>query len=401
MTIIKNNPLLKHPNAFMFLISILAFGISSGVFMGVLNNYLHEILHISKTGRGLIEFPRELPGLLLILLIALLQRFSEVRILRLAFGFALLGVIGIVFTGTARYSAIIMMTLWSTGEHLIMPVRDSIAMHLVESESSGKALGMTRSVRNAGQLIGYYLIPLLFLLLPFAPKEETFAYFRLTFILAGIALIIGFCLTFFIQESSEHLRRRRLFFRKKFSKYYILELFFGARKQVFLTFAPFVLVLNYHISAATMALLYGIASTLSIFVAPLTGHLIDKWGYRRLLIVDAFVLMLLCIFYGFTHRFVPMNLAFIIISIVFILDSVLFVLTMARTIYVKSISTTKEEVTATLSTGTSVNHLVSIIIAMLGGFLWQHMGLEVLFTTAAIFGLGSFLFSRSLPKLKS
>lgn len=395
---VKNHPLLKHPSAFMFLIAVLAFGISSGVFMGVLNNYLHEILHISKTGRGLIEFPRELPGLLLILIIALLQRFSETRILRFAFGFALLGVIGIIFTGTSRFSAILMMTLWSTGEHLIMPVRDSIAMHLVEAKNSGTALGLMRSVRNGGQLVGYYLIPLLFLLLPFAPKEQTFAYFRLTFVLAGISLGIGFVLTFFMQERSEHLRRRRLLFRKKFNKYYILELFFGARKQVFLTFAPFVLVLNYHISAATMALLYGIASTLSIFVAPLTGHFIDKWGYRRLLIIDALVLMLLCLFYGFTHRFVSMNIAFIVISVVFILDSVLFVLTMARTIYVKSISSSKEEVTATLSTGTSVNHLVSIIIAMLGGFLWQHMGLEVLFTTAAVFGLGSFLFSRSLPK---
>ena len=388
------------PKASYFLFAILIFGVSSGVFMGVLNNYLHEVLNISKVERGLVEFPRELPGLLLILIIAALHNFSETRILRLAFFVALLGVAGIVLGGASRTIAIFMIVLWSAGEHIIMPVRQSIGLHMAKSGKEGLALGTVRGMTNIGQVFGYYLIPTVFLLLPFAPQRGTFPYFRLAFILAGIALLAGFILTSILEEKGRHVRRQRLYFRKKYSKYYILEVFFGARKQVFLTFAPFVLVLNYHIQTETLALLYGLTATINIFVGPLVGQLIDRIGYRLVIIVDTVLLVLLCFLYGFTHHFVSDQVAFYVICGVFVLDAVLFVVTMARTIYIRTIADSKEEITATLSTGISINHMISIVIAIFGGILWYKLGIEVLFSMAALFGVGSFLFALTLPSGK-
>ena len=51
--------------AFGFLVSMFIFGAVLGVYGAVLNNYLHEILNISRLERGIVELPRELPGLLL------------------------------------------------------------------------------------------------------------------------------------------------------------------------------------------------------------------------------------------------------------------------------------------------------------------------------------------------
>lgn len=382
-----------------FLISMLIFGTATGLFMGVLNNYLHEVLTIGRAERGMVELPRELPGLLLVGIIALLYRFSETKILRVGYLVSFAGVVGILFTGQHRSTAIIMIVLWSMGEHILMPLRESLAIHMAHPAKQGLAMGSVRSMGNTGMVVGYYLIPAIFFLFPFwTPARGTFAWFRITFVLAAAVLAVGLFITMGIKEHGRHVKRERLYFRRKYTKYYILEVFFGARKQVFLTFAPYVLIMKYNAPADFLALLYGIASTLNIFIGPAVGRLIDIIGYRTVIIVDTIMLVLLCIGYGFTHHVLPEAAAYGVISAIFVLDSILFVVGIARSMYVKSISDTTEEVTATLSTGISINHLVSILIAVGGGFLWEALGMETLFSVAALSGVGSFFFSLTLPK---
>lgn len=384
-----------------FLAATLIFGISIGIFNGVLNNYLFEILNIGKAERGIIEFPREFPGLMLIIIVALLYRICEIQILRLSFLISLAGIIGIVFLGEYRITAISMIVLWSTGEHIMMPLRQSLAVHMAQKGKEGVALGTVRSMTNTGKLVGFYLIPLVFALLSFnSIRLEPFSRFRLAFILAAAFLMLGFLVSLKLRKSDQHIKRKRLLFRKKFSKYYILEMFFGGRKQVFLTFAPYVLIVNYGIQTEMLALLYGILSTISIFTGPVVGKIVDRLGYRIVIIVDTVLLILLCLLYGFTHRFFPREIAFLVVCCVFVLDAVLFTVGIARTMYVRSIAENKDEITSTLSTGLSINHLISIVIAVAGGVLWAKLGLEVLFSIAALFGLGSFLFSLTLPREK-
>jgi MFS family permease len=199
-------------------------------------------------------------------------------------------------------------------------------------------------------------------------------------------------------KSAYHVKKERLYVRKKYLRYYILEMFFGARKQVFFTFAPFVLILNYNASTELIATLYGIYSLMNIFLNPLMGKLVDRVGYKIVLICDAIILITICLLYGYSHRLFPYKTAFLVVSIVFVLNGMLFVVSMARSLYARSISSGQNELTATLSTGISINHLISILIALLGGLLWEHLGIELLFTCAAGFGLGALVFSCFLPK---
>jgi predicted MFS family arabinose efflux permease len=105
----------------------------------------------------------------------------------------------------------------------------------------------------------------------------------------------------------------------------------------------------------------------------------------------------LCVLYGFAHRLFSQPVAFVVVAVVFVLDAILFITGMARTMYVKASSADQDEVTSTLSTGISVNHLVSIVIALLGGLLWERLGMEVLFGAAGVFALGSAVFALALP----
>lgn len=383
-----------------FLITMLFFGMGIGFVAGILNNYLHDILNITKTGRGLVEFPRELPGLLLILIIALLHRFSEIKMLRIGFMIGIAGIAGMALTGTSIAPALLFLVLWSTSEHMMMPLRDSVAMHMASEGNSGTAIGIVASFRNIGQVTGFYLIPLIFFLLP--QKQESGGHswsdYRIIMILAGIALLVSLILSFRLKETKSSVKRQRLYFHKKYTKYYLLETFFGARKQVFLTFAPYVLIVHYGASAAHIAFLYGIWSLSNIFIAPLMGKILDRFGYRRIIIIDALMLIAICLLYGFAHFLPSKSGSFILVSVIFVIDAILFVVGMARSLYVRELSENREEITATLSTGISINHLISILIAMGGGLLWDKLGTEVLFSLAAVFGLGSFIFSLTLPK---
>jgi predicted MFS family arabinose efflux permease len=396
---IKN--LYDNPHANSFLLCMVIFGVSLGLYMGVLNNYLHEVLGISRLERGVVEFPRELPGLLLFIIIAFLSRFSELKVMRFAFIVSMIGMIGMASLGDMRITAIVAIVLFSTGEHMMMPIQKSIAMHMAKPGNEGLAMGGVTSLANIGQVIGHYLIPLIFFLLAvIAPTFTIFQKFRVIFILAAIVVFVAILFVSRINETNKHIERRKIYFRKKYLKYYILEMFFGSRKQVFLTFAPYVLILKYGAKTEYIAFLYGLWSFSTIFLSPLVGKLLDKVGYKIVIIVDAFILMVLCLLYGFSHHFFQESTAFIIVSIVFVLDAILFLVGMARAMYVRSISK-QEEITVVLSSGISINHLVSIIIAVMGGLLWERLGVEVLFSLAAFFGLGSLVFSLFLPSPKT
>ena len=382
-----------------FLTGMFIFGLSIGLYTAVLNNFLHEELGITRLQRGLLEFPRELPGLLLFLTLAVLHKFSELKIMKLAFWLGMTGLIGLALFGSSRIVAIIMIVFWSWGEHLLMPVRSSIAIHAAKPGNEGLAMGGVRSAGAVGKVFGHYLVLPLFVLFPLIfGKDSGFNPYRFTFAAAGIILVSAIFLSSRLKNWDRPVKRNRIYFRAKCIKYYILEVFFGARKQVFITFAPYVLILNYGARTELIATLHGIWALANIFVAPLVGKIMDRVGYKKLIVIDTVVLVILCLVYGFAHRLFPQEIAFVLVAGVFVLDAILFTVGMARTMYVKTISDSQEEVTSTLSTGLSINHLISIVIAMVGGALWEVLGIETLFGVAAFFGLGSFIFSLTLPR---
>jgi MFS family permease len=115
--------------------------------------------------------------------------------------------------------------------------------------------------------------------------------------------------------------------------------------------------------------------------------MIDRLGYKIIMVADTLVLIVVCFFYGFANRLFPHNIAFIVVSINFVLDAVISTASMANSVYIKDIADNQEEITATLSTGISVNHIFSVLIALIGGWIWTVSGIEALFILSAILGL--------------
>jgi len=114
------------------------------------------------------------------------------------------------------------------------------------------------------------------------------------------------------------------------------------------------------------------------------------------MVTDTLLLLPVCFFYGFSHRIFTPHTAFIIVCVNYILDSVISLASMASNVYVKTLSDSHEELTATLSTGISLNHLISIFIALAGGILWEYFGVEMLFTMSSVLGIINSIYAATI-----
>jgi predicted MFS family arabinose efflux permease len=138
----------------------------------------------------------------------------------------------------------------------------------------------------------------------------------------------------------------------------------------------------------------------NIFFNPVVGRIIDRLGYRFVMIWDTVILFFLCLMFGFAHRIFSHGIAMAAVSVTFVLDWMISNASMAASVYVGRISEDKDEITSTLSTGISINHVVSVAIALLGGIIWESLGVELLFSFAALMAVANTLFAMSIPRAK-
>jgi len=387
-----------------FLSVLILFGISFGLYRGIQDNYLAEIIHITPFERGIVEFFRETPGLLLILILALMYRFADSKIFKIGIAVMAGGTVGLLLTSASPFFmtkvlVVIFMVLFSTGEHIIMPVRATIAMDIAKKEKAGASLGLSNSISQFGNIAGFILVTVIFEILKNVGFDRTdIIGYRIVFGASAALMTTAALVAAALRETTLKSERRRFYFAKKFRKFYMLEVFYGARKQIFLTFAPYVLILQYGADPRIMSTLYAICAGFGMACSPLIGKIIDKVGYKIVMVADTIILVVVCILYGFAHRIFPVGIAFYVVCANFVLDSIISIASMASNIYVQRIAANQEEITATLSTGISVNHIISIFIALMGGWIWKVTGIEVLFSLSAFLGLLNSLYAATIKK---
>lgn len=366
----------------VFLVTLLVTGLGYGLYKGTIDNYLAEIVKMGELDRGITEFFRELPGLLLVFILAIFYMFSAQKLYRIGAVIMLLGMGMLCIVPPAKALVITALALYSLGEHIQLGMKNTLSLSYAKENQGGQALGYQNGIYQIGTLAGYIVIIVAFsFLIDNKPYKVFFA-------IAGIFMAISLVLSFELKGNAETDKTKsRFYFRKKFTKFYMLEIFYGARKQVFFTFGPYVLILFYGADAKVISLLFAVSAVSCYFLAPLVGKIIDRLGYKIVMISDTLILVIVCFFYGFAHHIFPKDVAFIVCCLNYILDSIISLASMASNVYVQDISDSPEEMRATISTGISVNHLITIFIALFGGWIWQTLGIETLFIISAILGL--------------
>lgn len=366
-------------------------GAATGIYNTILNNYLNDVYHLTDEIRGALEFPREMPGALVVVVLGLLAFLGDIRIAVLAMSICTVGLAGLgIFTKNFG-----MMILWlvtfSLGQHLYMPVNPSIGMTLSKSEHYGARLGLYSAYMLAATMLGYGAVWAGF---RFFGMGYSTAFLICAVLYAFAAVIFGM-----MKKHTAKLKKPKFIFRKKYTLFYALSLVNGGRKQIFLTFAPWVLIQVYKLDAPVFAAFGVVISLVSIGTRTLVGWAIDHLGERFVLSFEAVILFVICFGYTFSGDFLPRNVALVFMVVCYIIDSSMSVVEMARSTYVRKIAVCPEDVSPTLSTGISLDHVVAMTIPTLGGLVWAATGADgykYIFMADAVFAAANFFLSRKI-----
>ncbi|HCO19155.1 MFS transporter [Gudongella oleilytica] len=378
---------------FFILISIVALG--NGLSDSIYSNYFKEVYGVTAFQRGLIEFPRELPGILCTVVIGVLGFMGDIRV---AFIAQILSLIGVTMLGLLTPSFGIMLVFLfinSMGMHLFMPLQDAIGMSLAEQDRIGRRMGQYSSVRAAFSLMAALMVFFGFRTGFFTFQEPVKIVFLISGALFTAAAVITALMSRRVNIEIKSQKRRKLVFRKQYKYFYFLTVLKGVQKQIAYVYGTWIIVDLLMKKADTIALLTIAFTFVSIFFLNKLGHWMDRYGIKSMMYFDALTFIIVYLVYGGmvwgieSGALQNQGWAVWTIYLLYIADRLSMQIGMVNSIYLRSIAVDKEEITSTLSMGVSLDHIISIIAAMIGGFIWTKWGSHWVFFLAALFSVGN------------
>lgn len=390
----------------IFYAVLAAAAIGTGFSDSLFSNYFKDAYQVTALQRGLIEFPREMPGVLSIFLVSILAFMGDLRLAMLAHS---LVVIGLALLGFLTPPYLIMLTIiffHSIGQHLWFPLQNSIGMSLIHDEANaGRLIGRFNGVSTAFGMLASLLVF-------FAFRSGLFSFttdIKTTFLVGGVASLTVVGLLYYLDRHRNHTTgasaagkpasqgwpRMKFVFRWQYRHYYVLAIIFGVQKQIMMVYAPWVLIDLLGKKADTLSLLLMFGSFAGIFFTPALGRWLDRYGIRKMLFLDAYSFIGVYIAYGFlaagfTSGVLPKTgWAVLAVYALFILDRMSMQMGMIRSLYLRSIAVTPDDISPTLVTGQSMDHVVSITMATLGGVIWTTIGPKYVFFIAAALSLAN------------
>ncbi|MEL7571116.1 MAG: MFS transporter, partial [Eubacteriaceae bacterium] len=335
---------------FIFLIISVLLGIVSAIENTSLANRLYEDLNFTIMQRSLLETPRELPGLLTVVLIGILNGLGDIRISAVA---NILGGFGLLFFGIVpnQFSLVlIFLVIYSTGQHIYMPMASSITMGFARGENFGQSMGRVQGLGSLAIIITSAVLYILYKF--FHPTYQS------VFIVAACSMILAGVLFLSIHNNGQKvISEKRFVFRREYKLYYMMSVVNGARKQITLTFVPWLIIDVFKQPVTTITILFFIVCVINIFFKPWFGDLIDKRGERYAMQLEAVVMFAACIGFIFAKTIFDFKAALIVTGICYVMDKLMESASMARATYVKKLSGDLSEVARTLSMGQSMDHL--------------------------------------------
>ncbi len=383
------------PEMLMFFILIAAVSLGNGFSDSLYSNYFKEVYQVTAVQRGFIEFPRELPGLLCMVVVSLLGFLGDLRV---AFIAQVLSFIGLSVLGffTPSFSVMLFfLFINSMGLHVFMPLRDSIGMSFAEPNQIGQCMGRIFSVSSAFSMIASLVVF-------FGFKTGFFSFntqIKVVFLVGAgcflCAIVMSAIMANRVKTKKERLGKIRFIFRKQYRYYYMVAILKGVQKQIAFVYGTWVIVELLGKKADTLALLFIIVGFISMFFLNKLGKLMDMFGIKNMMYADAISFVIVYVIYGFivwgiTSEVLPKEgITVWMIYLLFILDRLSMQIGMVNSIYVRSITLNKNEVTSILSTGISLDHIFSIIAGIAGGFVWTKLGSQWVFFIAAALSMGN------------
>ncbi|HNR01386.1 MAG TPA: MFS transporter [Anaerolineaceae bacterium] len=372
----------------LFITASFAVGMAASLVDSTLNNFLNDTFSLNGFQRSFLEFPREFPGVIVLFVSAALWFLGSRRLGAFAMLLAALGIFLIGFSSSSYGLMVIFLFIYSNGNHLFMPVATTIGMELAADGRTGRRLGQLNAIRNLATIAGSFLVFIGFKFLGFTYQHS--------FTIAALVFTAAAVLMFLMKPEKSAPPRTFLKLRKEYTLVYALAVLAGSRKQIFITFAPWVIVTIFNKPTQTIATLVTIGGVIGILFQPFLGKAIDRYGERMILSAEAVALIFVCLGYGFSRSVLPENTAFIVVCVCYLLDQMLFSVSMARSTYMKKIALDPADIQPALSASISIDHVFSISVALLGGVIWNNFGFQYVFLLGMLIAVINFFVARRI-----
>ncbi|UWQ35034.1 MFS transporter [Leisingera sp. M527] len=378
-------PFWRRPTVLLFVMA-LAMPIAFNAWSALLNNFVIEAAHFDGADIGLLHTVREIPGFLAVGVIAVIL-FVREQVLGLI-SLALLGVATAVTAWFPSLGGLLMVTLLSSiGFHYYETVNQSLQLQWLSKEKAPQTLGWLVAAGSAATLVVYGLIVL------------TWDRFDLTyntvFLAAGgaTALIAVFALFAYPQFDAPHPQTKKLILRKRYWLYYALQFMAGARRQIFVVFAGFMMVEKFGFDVHELTGLYLINLVINIVLAPMLGKAVAMFGERRTLIFEYAGLAIVFAAYGGIYWF---GWGVAVAAVLYVIDHVLFALALALKTYFQKIAD-PGDIAPTAAVAFTINHIAAVFLPVLLGLLWV-LSPGMVFVLAAAMALVSLSLSLLIPR---
>ena len=373
----------------VFFVVLALTGLGLGLSDSVFSNYFKDAYNVDAFERGVIEFPRELPGFLCLFVVSALSFLGDIRLSVIAQALSIIGLLALGLFTPSFGVMLVFLFVNSMGMHLFVPVGDGLAFSLAKEGEFGSILGKFNGVRTAFSMIAGLIVFIGF-------KTGFFSFITpvkpIFLISAGIFAAV-LCMLLLMQRISgarSKPAKISFIFRKEYGPFYLLAILFGARKQIMFVYGPWVLIELLEVGVDTMALLSIAGAAIGIFLLPAVGRWIDRYGTAKIMAFEAAAFIVIYVAYGLLSAGlsigwlraagIPVIAAFAINMT----DRMTMQFGMVRSIYMRSIALTPDDVTPTLAVGQTFDHVLSILSAFLCGFLWKEWGPQYVFVLAAI-----------------
>ena len=374
----------KSPELLILLMTI-GSAISWAVWLNLLNNFAIEKIDFNGAEMGILQSLREIPGFLAFTVILVLAFIREQKLAYVSL--ALLG-IGIILTGFVQtnmtfYLATIVM---SVGFHYFETINSSLTLQWINKEKTAEFLGRVIATRSAASIIAFALVWVMF-------EQFDIEYLWIYMIGGGASVVIVvFCWQHFSLFPEKVVQTKKIILRKRYWLYYSLQFLSGARRQIFVVFAGFLMVEKFDFSVAEISLLLLANAAINVTLAPKIGRLIHKFGERKALIFEYVGLTFI-----FTGYAVVESSYFAVF--LYIADHLFFSIAIALKTYFQKIAD-PADIASSAGVSFTINHIAAVFIPVLFGLIWLYSP-SLVFYAGAVIALASLLLALNMPSKPS
>ncbi|WP_170430054.1 MFS transporter [Ruegeria arenilitoris] len=363
-------PFWRRPITLLFVMA-LTMPIAFNAWSALLNNFVIEVANFDGADIGLLHTVREIPGFLAVGVIAVII-FVREQVLAMI-SLMMLGVATAVTAWFPSLGGLLFVTLFSSiGFHYYETVNQSLQLQWLPKDRAPQVLGWLVAMGSAATAVVYGLIVLTW--------DRFDLSYNFVFMAAGgvTALLALFCLLAYPQFDAPTPQTKKLILRKRYWLYYALQFMAGARRQIFVVFAGFMMVEKFGFEVHELTSLYLINLVINMAAAPMLGKAVSMFGERRTLIFEYTGLAIVFAAYGGIYWF---GWGVLLAAILYVIDHVLFALALALKTYFQKIAD-PADIAPTAAVAFTINHIAAVFLPALLGLLW-------VVSPGAVFGLAT------------